>query len=92
MVQGPAPTRRLAFAIALVLTAINFVNYLDRQVVFAVLEPMRLELGALTEEEFAALEAELTGRLRAIRERERTAVEGASVAGVEVSVHDDEHA
>jgi MFS transporter, Spinster family, sphingosine-1-phosphate transporter len=46
MVEGPAPTRRLAFAIALVLTAINFVNYLDRQVVFAVLEPMRLELGA----------------------------------------------
>ncbi len=46
MEQGSAPTRRLAFAIALVLTAINFVNYLDRQVVFAVLEPMRLELGA----------------------------------------------
>jgi len=41
-----ASTQRLAFAIALVLTAINFVNYLDRQVVFAVLEPMRLELGA----------------------------------------------
>lgn len=46
MGQGSAPTRRLAFAIALVLTAINFVNYLDRQVVFAVLEPMRQELGA----------------------------------------------
>lgn len=46
MQPGSAPTRRLAFAIALVLTAINFVNYLDRQVVFAVLEPMRLELGA----------------------------------------------
>jgi MFS family permease len=39
-------TRGLALALALVLTAINFVNYLDRQVVFAVLEPMRLELGA----------------------------------------------
>lgn len=46
MQPASAPTRRLAFAIALVLTAINFVNYLDRQVVFAVLEPMRLELGA----------------------------------------------
>jgi MFS family permease len=45
MVQGSGSTR-LAFAISLVLTAINFVNYLDRQVVFAVLEPMRLELGA----------------------------------------------
>lgn len=46
MESGSASTRRHAFAIALVLTAINFVNYLDRQVVFAVLEPMRLELGA----------------------------------------------
>jgi MFS transporter, Spinster family, sphingosine-1-phosphate transporter len=46
MLPSSAPTRRLAFAISLVLTAINFVNYLDRQVVFAVLEPMRLELGA----------------------------------------------
>jgi predicted MFS family arabinose efflux permease len=46
MLPGSASTRRLALAIALVLTAINFVNYLDRQVVFAVLEPMRLELGA----------------------------------------------
>jgi MFS family permease len=46
MQPASAPTRRLAFAISLVLTAINFVNYLDRQVVFAVLEPMRLELGA----------------------------------------------
>ena len=46
MMPGSASTRRLALAISLVLTAINFVNYLDRQVVFAVLEPMRLELGA----------------------------------------------
>ncbi len=46
MFPGKGSTRRLAFAISLVLTAINFVNYLDRQVVFAVLEPMRLELGA----------------------------------------------
>jgi len=40
-----APTRRLALAILVVLTAINFVNYLDRQVLFAVLEPMAAELG-----------------------------------------------
>lgn len=46
MLPGSTSTRRLAFTTALVLTAINFVNYLDRQVVFAVLEPMRLELGA----------------------------------------------
>lgn len=46
MVPGSTSTQRSAFAIALVLTAINFVNYLDRQVVFAVLEPMRIELGA----------------------------------------------
>lgn len=46
MLPSSTSTRRLAFATALVLTAINFVNYLDRQVVFAVLEPMRLELGA----------------------------------------------
>lgn len=39
------PTRRMAVAILLVLTAINFVNYLDRYVLFAVLEPMSQELG-----------------------------------------------
>ncbi|MCA9651493.1 MAG: MFS transporter [Myxococcales bacterium] len=39
------PTRRAALAILLVLTAINFVNYLDRYVLFAVLEPMSQELG-----------------------------------------------
>jgi MFS transporter, Spinster family, sphingosine-1-phosphate transporter len=46
VLPGSTSTRRFALAISLVLTAINFVNYLDRQVVFAVLEPMRLELGA----------------------------------------------
>ncbi|MCA9712084.1 MAG: MFS transporter, partial [Myxococcales bacterium] len=46
MSGGSEPTRRLAYAILLVLTAINFVNYLDRQVVYAVLEPMSKELGA----------------------------------------------
>lgn len=46
MADARAPSRRLAVATLLVLTAINFVNYLDRQVVFAVLEPMSQELGA----------------------------------------------
>lgn len=46
MDHRPAPTGRLVLATLLVFTAINFVNYLDRQVVFAVLEPMSLELGA----------------------------------------------
>jgi len=35
----------MAVAILVVLTAINFVNYLDRYVLFAVLEPMSQELG-----------------------------------------------
>jgi MFS family permease len=35
----------MALAILLVLTAINFLNYLDRYVMSAVLEPVRLELG-----------------------------------------------
>ncbi len=39
-----AHNRRTAMAILVVLTAINFVNYLDRYVVSAVLEPMKLEL------------------------------------------------
>ncbi|MEM9458336.1 MAG: MFS transporter [Myxococcota bacterium] len=46
MVEGPESIRRRASSILLVLTAINFVNYLDRQVVYAVLEPMGQELGA----------------------------------------------
>lgn len=39
-----APTSRTAVAILAVLTAINFVNYLDRYVLSAVLEPIKLEL------------------------------------------------
>lgn len=42
--SGSVPTRRIAIAILLVLSAINFVNYLDRYVLFAVLEPMSKEL------------------------------------------------
>ncbi|MCX4247283.1 spinster family MFS transporter [Paraliomyxa miuraensis] len=46
MADRPVPQRRLVLTTLLVLTAINFVNYLDRQVVFAVLEPMSIELGS----------------------------------------------
>lgn len=46
MLEDPESIRRRASSILLVLTAINFVNYLDRQVVYAVLEPMGQELGA----------------------------------------------
>lgn len=45
MPAGLALSRRMATAILVVLTAINFVNYLDRYVLFAVLEPMSQELG-----------------------------------------------
>ncbi|MEX1361870.1 MAG: MFS transporter [Nannocystaceae bacterium] len=44
MSKATLPTRRVALAILLVLTAINFVNYLDRYVLFAVLEPLSQEL------------------------------------------------
>ena len=41
---GRAVDRRMAMAILLVLTAINFLNYLDRYVLSAVLEPLSTEL------------------------------------------------
>ncbi|MEM7159595.1 MAG: MFS transporter [Myxococcota bacterium] len=50
MLEGSAPTRRIALSILAVFTAINFVNYLDRYVLFAVLEPMSKELGLLDSE------------------------------------------
>jgi hypothetical protein len=54
---------------------------------------MRLELGEIDEEEFCAVEADVSLRLRAVRERERAQVEetlGATrVSGVEVTVHGD---
>ena len=41
---GRAVDRRMAMAILLVLTAINFLNYLDRYVLSAVLDPLSTEL------------------------------------------------
>ena len=41
--KDPPIQRPMAWAILLVLTAINFLNYLDRYVLSAVLEPIRLE-------------------------------------------------
>jgi hypothetical protein len=49
---------------------------------------MRLELGEISEEEFAELEATISSRLREIRMRERREVAeaGLEITGVEVSV------
>lgn len=58
---------------------------------------MRLELGELSDEEFAATEADILARLHAIQVRKREAAggvrmgeAGTRVAGVEVSVDVDE--
>ena len=49
---------------------------------------MRLELGEITEEEFAAAEADLLAKIREVRDRHGvsapTAAEGYSLAGVEI--------
>ena len=57
---------------------------------------MRLELGEMTDEEFATLEADILARLREIRERRQG--EGASlsssdyrVTGIDASFEGDEH-
>jgi hypothetical protein len=51
---------------------------------------MRLELGEITAERFAALEAELLARLREIREREGGGVgRPGRITGIEVHVADD---
>jgi hypothetical protein len=57
---------------------------------------MRLELGEITAEEFAALESDVLGRLREIRARQRGDAAGAmkpgdfKVTGVEATIHGDE--
>jgi hypothetical protein len=51
---------------------------------------MRLELGEMSEAEFAEVERELLARLREIRERETAeAPEGMQITGIDVSVADD---
>jgi Gas vesicle protein G len=58
---------------------------------------MRVELGEMGEEEFAALEADILARLREIRERrqgdEATSLSSADykVAGIDASFEGDEH-
>jgi hypothetical protein len=54
---------------------------------------MRLELGEITEDEFARIERELLGRIREIRERQHGRPEPPGtfrVTGVEASVVDDD--
>ena len=52
---------------------------------------MRLELGELTAEEFAAVERELLGRLREVQQRQTGGPGGPMrITGVDVSVADDE--
>ncbi|HEX6212372.1 MAG TPA: gas vesicle protein GvpG [Methylomirabilota bacterium] len=51
---------------------------------------MRLELGEMTEAEFAAVERELLARMREVRERTTGAASGGGrVIGIDVSVADD---
>jgi hypothetical protein len=51
---------------------------------------MRLELGEITPEQFAALEGELLARLRELREREAGKAGGPGrITGIEVQVADD---
>jgi hypothetical protein len=51
---------------------------------------MRLELGEMSEAEFAEVERDLLARLREIRERETAeAPEGMQITGIDVSVADD---
>jgi Gas vesicle protein G len=52
---------------------------------------MRLELGEIAEEEFRAIEADLLGRLREIRERQQAPEPGEmKVTGIEATVHGEE--
>ena len=51
---------------------------------------MRLELGEISDKEFAAIETDLLARLREIRERETAEASGAmQITGIDVSVADD---
>jgi Gas vesicle protein G len=57
---------------------------------------MRLELGEMSQEEFAALEAEILVRLREIRERQQgpaaaTSSQDFKVTGVDATFEGDEH-
>jgi len=58
---------------------------------------MRVELGEMTPEEFAALEADIVARLREIRERQRggeaaiVSPEDMRITGIEATFEGDEH-
>jgi hypothetical protein len=50
---------------------------------------MRLELGEISETDFAAVERELLARLRAIRERDEETAGSIRVTGIDVSIADE---
>ncbi|TMQ25048.1 MAG: hypothetical protein E6K82_07510 [Candidatus Rokuibacteriota bacterium] len=78
--------RRLADAVD---EQMNDVDALRQELLAA---QMRLELGEMSEAEFAALERELLARMREIRERreKEAAAEGPMrITGIDVSVSDD---
>lgn len=76
--------RRIAEAVD---AEMNDVDILREELLAA---QMRLELGELSAEEFAAVERELLDRLREIRERQTGGPAGPMrVTGVDVSVADD---
>ncbi len=58
---------------------------------------MRVELGEMTQEEFAALESDIVARIREIKERQRGGESAAispkdmKVTGIEASFEGDEH-
>jgi hypothetical protein len=76
--------RRLADAVD---AELNDVDVVREELLAA---QMRLELGEITPEQFAALEGELLARLRELREREAGEDGGPGrITGIEVQVADD---
>ena len=78
--------RRLAEAVD---AELNDVDVLRQELLAA---QMQLELGEITEAQFAALEAQLLARMREIRERQEAEAGGGGpmrITGIDVSVADD---
>ena len=74
--------RRIAEAVD---AQLNDVDTLRQELLAA---QMRVELGEMTDAEFAEIERALLARLREIQERAREEGAGARIAGVDVSVRD----
>jgi hypothetical protein len=75
--------RRIAEAVD---TQLNDVEALREDLLAA---QMRLELGEMSQAEFAAVEAELLARLREIRERAGGETGPLQITGIDISVADD---